>query len=399
MKNKKKWFLATFCFQLFFLGFEAGGLQQVVQKIGVSFHTTQTLLGSLIALQYLAMLFCPIISGRIADRHGKKWVSIISVSVFILGCVLIIATKQFLVLGLGIFCCGVGYSVGESTGTAAISDFFSGDSLRQISLSQVFFSLGGIVSPMLIEFLMDRVGMDWRILFYILGAANLAIATPVMLFYPSAGTEKAQEHFPRKAIDIRRFFVPQVLLLVIAMFVSSGLENGFCYYADLYAISILNAPALTAKALSLYWFLNVVIRLLFSFIHRWNRRIILLCLGGAAISLVLLAVLRTGFSFILLTALIGIFTAPMYVTFMNQAIEQFPESSATLAGIMYIPSGLGAVSLLILSGRLSDTLDVRVVFVCIALIALIGFLVYRKYCIIKEKESTAGLGAVTSQMN
>lgn len=378
MHKHENAFLTVCCGQFFFLGFEAAGLQQILQKMGADFGASQSLLGLLIAMQYLAMMTMPALCGRFSDCFGKRRTALLACGAFLLGSLCILFAGSTGWLGIGIFFCGAGYSICESTGIAAIYDMFQGRAVRRISLSQALFSLGGIVSPMLIERLMDGWGTGWQVLFVILLLVNLSAIPFVLRFYPAAPASAAKTSGGLAFREMAGFLTPELLLLCAAIFVTSGLENGFCYYVDLYATDAICAPGLTARALSLFWAVNVAARLLYSALPS-GKRLLLLCFGGSAAALGCLAVFPGAVGFMLASAALGGLMAPMWPAIQSRAMAEFPEHTATVSGFMSIPCGAGGVLLLTLSGTIADGFRVQAVYAMLAALALVGLAAYGTY--------------------
>ena len=384
LQRRRNIFLLVCCCQFFSLGFETAGLQQILQKIGTSFGATQSMLGTLIAMQYLAMMTMPVCVGWVADRMGKRRVAVTACLLFVAGCLSILYAKAWIILGLGIFLCGAGYSICESTGTAAIYDVFQHQASRQISLSQALFSLGGIVSPVLIQRLMNSYKLDWRILFVLLLITNLAVLPFVISFYPQGnGICQAGELERPKAVF---FLTPSILLLCASIFVASGLENGYCYYVDLYAMEALHTTSLTATTLSMFWTANVIVRLLYSMLPS-RHKLLLLCFGGAAAALSLLAAFPNRGTFVWISAVMGGVLAPMWPAIQSRAMAEFPAHTATVSGVLFIPCGAGSVMLLGLAGVIADHFQAQSVYAVLAFLALGGLVAYGGYVRYKQKHS------------
>lgn len=65
-------FLKLSCWMIFLLGFESGGFQLALLKIAREFVLTNTEMGGLVSVQFLAMMIMPVIFGTLADIVGKK---------------------------------------------------------------------------------------------------------------------------------------------------------------------------------------------------------------------------------------------------------------------------------------------------------------------------------------
>ena len=64
-------FLAgSICFIGFLLGIETGGLQFILLKAANEFQMSQTTMGSLFTVQFVAVSIAPLIVGTISDRIG-----------------------------------------------------------------------------------------------------------------------------------------------------------------------------------------------------------------------------------------------------------------------------------------------------------------------------------------
>ena len=389
MRNKRLC-LAVCSIQCFMLGFESAGLQYVLQRRGAAFGASQSVLGNLVALQYLALMTVPMLFGRFSDRYGKHYSAALSCVFYIVGCLIIVNTSSVFVLGIGIFLCGSGYGVCETTGVAALFDLYPGSSDRKITFTQALFSLGGVLAPFFIEHLIVQRGFQWSVLFYLLIFFQALLIVPAYLVFPKENAAHSIGAAQEKGrTRIAPFLTGAILFLCVALIGSSGLENGFTYFLGLFTIDVLDAPSATAGALSLFWLTNVIIRLIYSAVSSVGSRTLLIyCYGISAVFLALLAALPSVPLLYVVSAAFGCLLAPMWPIIQSRAMMEFPENSATVSGIMSIPSGAGAVIFLMLSGKLSDSVGVRAAYICLAGLAAIGMAAYIGYLCTSRRKRT-----------
>ena len=324
--------LPVFSALMFFVGFEMGGFQLALRGISGEFAIGAVGGGLLVAAQYVSIIFMPLVFGRLSDRAGKRRVLLVFLLVFCGGCVLAARSSSVLLFAAGVFCIGAGYSVCESTGSAALADASPENGARWVNLSQGALSLGAVFSPILLQLGTGAFGWSWRAVFWICSLGALVSLIPLLLTrFPAQADSAVQQ--PEK--PARAFFTdPSFALFFCAILLYVGLENGFGYFTESLFALRLNAASLGAYAISAYWATMALSRLVFGVLPVKPERALVFCLFGAAALFAALALFRSPVPALAAAALIGFSFGPVWANLMNLAARRHPGNSGGAMGLM-----------------------------------------------------------------
>lgn len=369
----------------FFLGFETGGFQLVVSKAATEFSLGGFEMGWMIAAQYIAIIAMPLLLGGFADRVGKKRVLVAFLIVFVLGCAVAAASPSSVVFILGIFVVGCGYSICESTSSAALADQYGDRSHKQLNLVQCCFSLGAVCGPLLTDWVMTRFHMGWRIVFVLAGTAYLLllpllICTKISRTVAPVNSEKGADS-PRAP---RLLTSPLFLCLLASIVIYVGLENGVAFFLDSFFTREMSAQTISALSISLFWLSTAGSRLAIG-IFSFSKRILVICFGASAGLLALLAVVRLPFPAIVICCLLGMLFGPVWPTLISLASREYPEHSGRATNTMVAGCGVGGALSPVLLGGIMDAGGMNWVFASLALIAAAGCAIFISYLYIKSK--------------
>lgn len=371
------------CALLFFLGFELGGYQIALLKVAEEFSLSDGNMGSLVAMQYIGIVVAPLVFGRVADKVGKKRIILIFMGIFILGCMVIVNIPSTISFIIGIFILGCGYSVCESVGTAALSDLRPEAPERYMNLSQCFFSLGAVVSPIVCNYLIDAVGFSWRVVFWVCSGAYLILLVPVFLsrFRDPVKETQATSPEPRRKFSYLCLLTVPFLSLFFAMFLTSCIENGVPYFVDLFFVREFNSPDTSAKALSCFWLASIVARFGASFLSRQKYVLMTVCFGVCILAGGVLFLAGTIPLSVFCFIVLGIMTGPAFPMLMSMGTTLYQGNSGTVVSILMTASGAGGALAPALMGFLSDAAGVRAALLMssvVAALALGAFIIHGK---------------------
>lgn len=356
---------------IFFLGFEAGGFQLALLRIAGVFALDSAAMGRLAAVQYLAIVLTPLAVGGLADRIGKKKTTAGFCLVFVAGCVLAAISPNILCFAAGVFVTGAGYSICESSVSAALADTGGEKARRALNLTQCFFSLGAVFGPMVCGFLMDHLQMGWRAVFLIAAGAYAALYPFVCRTrFPAAPERKAAA----KTTETKLWTVVFGGLL-IAIICYIGLENGIAYFLDSYCVQVLEIPALSAPALSFFWLMMAVSRFAAGILPRLGTMLLLICFGGAALALAALTCSESGTLAFVCSGLLGMLAGPVWPTLIALASQEFPGRSGEATNIMVAGCGASGAFTPMLLGGVMGLWGGRAVFLLLTVTAAAGFVI------------------------
>ena len=332
----KKLFLPTMTMILFLLGFENAGFQLALLSAAEEFSLSEDAMGLLVAAQYVSMGVMPLLFGRLADRAGKKKIIIIFMLVFAAGSVMAGLPGTVVLFTAGVSVIGAGFSVSECTVAAALADAYEERSEKYINFANVFFGIGAVVSPLVLQALMDRSPGSWRAVFLICALA-IAIVVPFLVF------SRFKPTLPVAAVGQKPKFGSIMLLLsfIFCMFVYVGIENGIAFYADAIFVLELDAPAFGAYAISLLWGFMAGARLFFGMRKKIPRLIV-------PVSLFALAGLMAGVMFcrdpalmLCLFAAAGVACGCVWPGIMSAATSRYPGATGAVASYLVVGGGFG----------------------------------------------------------
>lgn len=367
----------------FFLGFEAGGFQFILLEIAQEFQLNNTAMGSFVSVESAAIMMGPLLFGGLGDRIGKKPVVIFFAFVFVIGCFIITNTLSLIVLFIGIFLVGFGYSLCQSATIAALADAYGKESAEPIHMSQCLFSIGAVLGPLVTHYTMEEWGFDWRIVFSIAGGGYFILLFPLFMtkfvnrssrqYHPALGSGRKEP--PWQSI----LCSPAFLCLFLSILIYVGMENGLAFFLDLMFTDELNASAQSSFSVSLFWLAMIPARFLAGIFCRHQQLFLLVGFGGAAIFLYLLTTATQPIQALACCFLLGLFYGPIWPSITCLATNEFPNHSGRVAGIMLAGSGFGGAASPVLMGRLADIADIRTSYGVLSVMASFGMIIMLLY--------------------
>lgn len=385
LQNKKHNIVVlTSYFIAFFLGIETGGLQYSVLKMAEEFHLNSAQMGSIVSVYFFATMVSPIFTGALSDRIGKKKVITFSILVFIVGCLITSFSGTLIILYAGVCVVGLAFSATESSATAALTDYCSEKSGRNISIMQSVFSAGCFVSPMVVYFLMDNLGFDWRVLFYMclvlaVIALVLVIFTKFTILHADVKPEEGRTH---GCLKIELYLIVMVLCISVYQF----MENGITFFADLFISINLGSPDAAALAISFFWAAMAVARFLGGCLYRYENLIIKVGFIVTAGLLLSLSFVESTTVALMIYLLLGISCGPLWPLVAGKAIRAYQEHSGLVTGMVLIAGGLGGTISPSVVGMINDMSNMTVAFMFLACFAVIGMLMFTVIQLKKKAE-------------
>ncbi len=387
IKAKKELLIPVSLMLPFFLGFQGGGFQLTLLSVGKEFQLSNASMGSLVSVQYLAFIAGPLLISIIIDKVGKKKVTLFSVITFILGCILLVLTPTILLFSIGIFIVGFGLSICQSAMSSALSDAYPEKAGRYINLTQSSYSLGAVISPLLVQMVMSQLGFTWKFVFGFSGCGLIILLLPLYISNFKASTiltknSNTATGKPSLKETFRPLLQSKGLLYIFASVIFYvSYECGTTFFFNSFFTMELNAPKLSPLAISLFWAAMVLSRLMTGLLHKQKRKILLLGFFSSCLILLLLSLSNSPIFSLILAFLLGICSGPVWPTLLALATEEAPESSGAAASMVLCVSGIGGALAPILMGFIADFLTIRAAFVSLIFLAgfgLISMLIYSR---------------------
>lgn len=136
------------CLLIGWLGVYASLLSTVSDRLAQQFSLVGTDAGMFISSHAAGMLVSVLISGTLADSLGKRRIVIASCGLIVMGMLITYFAASLPMVMAGLFITGMGFSPSEAISSALLTDENPQNATGWMNLSQVFFGLGAILSPL-----------------------------------------------------------------------------------------------------------------------------------------------------------------------------------------------------------------------------------------------------------
>ena len=360
-------FAATMFAASVFIGMETGGYQYIVLKVAEEYGLSQSRMGILISMHFIAATIMPPLIGPLSDRIGKKKTTILGCLFYLAGAVICCFVHSPMGFAAGIFGAGAAFGSLLTTCQAALSDAHPGEGGKYVSLFQGTLGIGCVVIPLVLAFLMETAGCSWRVLFLICGAGFfLVMAAAFRIRFPEAsGGAGAQKEESRNAAG-RNLFSGLVSVFLIGTLTGILLymfcETTLTFFMDSYFTLVFEEPSRSAAALALFWAGLAMIRLLASRFYRYACILVPILMLSSAAVMVLFAVNQSPVVAVALAGIAGILFGPIWPFLLGIATDRYPERTGTVTGLVMLMDGSGGALAPVLIGFLSDLAGLRLAF-------------------------------------
>jgi fucose permease len=327
-------------------------------------------MGLLINMHFLGSFFLPFVFGRLSDRYTKKVILIIAYLIFLVGLIMILATKSTIVLAVSIFIIGGGFAALEGVGTAILADT-NHDSSRAINLSQAFFCGGAAIGPIASEKLILLTG-DYKTVYITFVVIIVCMAIASMIVMPV-------NRFNRLTVQpsqVKTLLNSAVLwLMIFIMIIYVGIEAGYAFWTTTFIQQQSELSGSGYLALSSYWLAMGIGRLLASRVKRKQLIISTISIVCSIPIVIMLTQFRLDLAGMLLYfSLIGFFLSSLWPVIMFQAAKAFPDRTGTALGYMMSASALGGAAIPLAVGIITEFYSIKYAFytlmICSALLVV-----------------------------
>jgi len=405
--NKK---INVLCYSLMlFLGIHLAIYQNSINYITEGIKNKNMIMGTLVALRFIGIAIAPIMSGEIGDRIGKKKVLIVALVIISLGIAMIILSKSIFLISLGIFLTGCGSGSIESLGSSILADTNPLDTNRVINISQVFFSVGAVLGPLISLKIIDTLG-NWKLsylpaflVFVVMVVVTYSVKFVNVVGNKLHGTKASSNSVYPEKIDTsddtgnskelskqekglfaaRLFKDGYFRLLCLSIFLYVGIESGSAFWITTYFSDVLNAGKLGSYALSGFWGGMIIGRYICSKLESKREMVFDISLIISALSIIICLIIRTTVSGIISFTFLGFGFAAIWPALMTAAAERHPHNTGTAIGMMMTASAIGGVIIPFMMGILGNAFSVTgalvIVPVSVLLILVIHIITGKKY--------------------
>lgn len=376
--ERKKLVVPAMYFIAFLLGVETGGLQYSVLKMAGEFNLNSAQMGSIVSVYFFATMLSPIFTGALSDKIGKKKIMVAALIVFLAGCAVASMSHALMILYAGVFIMGLAFAAMESSSTAALSDYAPEKSGKYISIMQSILSAGCFASPLILYFLMDDMGFDWRVLFFmcmILAVLSLIIVAAAVFRDNKDSVENGSVDIGEevnKPMKIEAYLILMVLCIAVYVF----MENGITFFADSFISVDLNRPDAAALALSMFWAAMAVARFTAGLLYKYENIIIKLGFIFTALLLVSLSFVDNVTVVLGIYLLLGVTCAPIWPLITSKLNRAYKANTGLVTGLVLIAGGVGGTISPYVIGMINDVSNMAIAFISLAAIAAGGLIVF-----------------------
>lgn len=362
-KIRKNAFAAAMFAASVFIGMETGGYQYIVLKVAEGYHLSQSAMGFLISMHFIAATVMPPLVGPLSDRIGKKKMTILGCLFYLAGAAVCCFVPDPRGFAVGIFGAGAAFGTLLTTCQAALSDAHPGEAGKYVSLFQGTLGIGCVVIPLILAWLMEQAGAGWKVQFIICGAGFLLVMIAV-LFVPfpdmaeqPAGHLQAEEGRGFHGL-MTRFLVGTLIGIILYMFC----ETTLTFFMDSFFSLVFHEPVRSAAALSAFWAGLAFIRLVASRFYRYAGVLVPALMLISAALMIGFAINQNTTIAILLAGLAGLSFGPIWPFLLGLATDAYPDRTGTVTGLVMLMDGGGGALAPILIGVLSDAAGLRFAF-------------------------------------
>ncbi len=342
--------------------------QSAIGTIAKEYDLNDTAVGIIISLHFIGSVLAPVAFGEISDRVGKKAVVILAFCLFVLGLSGVYLAQGIFIIALGIFLIGCGFAVIEGTLSGVLAEVNPEKTGRVMNFSQMFFSIGAVVGPLIFIFMTDRF-KGWRGIFLAMLLAFVTVT--IYMFQLQLGGVKRRPANDKGLISLVLLKEKIFLLLCISMFAYVGIEEGIAFWLGSYFENNFDSTSLGAYTLSGYWGSMIIGRYLAGRFHDKYPLFLKWGLLISLISIIIALIVKIN----LLTAICFLFTgfglSAVWPIIMSIAADRYPQYNGTAMGIMMTCGAGGGTAIPLLTGIISGYTGVETAFWIIPMIIIV----------------------------
>jgi len=357
-ENVKKVSISLLCNQMGVVAMILSATGLALPRLAEELGLTSIQQGSLVSIQFIGFAIAILIGGTFSDRFGTLKILAIAflglaVSTFMFG-----ASFEFWMTIVGVFFIGAFGSVVENGITALTTSYDSKRVEENNVFTQVFFTVGAIITPLLVLFFMMKFNR-WRYAYYVVAALCIIIAF-ITTKYRNEEQKKAGS-MKEAFLQYKRVFKkPTYLIAPIALFLYVGAEIGLWGFAPMFFEKQGYGKISGILSSVLIWICMFVGRALaVQLLKKFSMCKIMLAfgiLGIVSLSLVMFSNYSTA---VLWISLSGFACAPFYPMIIAWMTNITGEKSSSILAFTMAMGGLGPVAMGWIIGLIVDSFGSR----------------------------------------
>lgn len=360
MRNSKGLFSTLAYFTMFIFGLQICGQQFILLDIAEEYGMNNTAMGALSSIGFIAGLCSTVLLGGLIDKKNQRLLSAVCTAAMAGGALLILLVANFAGLVAGLTLIGFAGSLLPAAVPVMLSKYDPAHSSRYASLTEVAFSAGSVLGPLLMAALMGQ-GISWRALYVIVAGLSL-LAAGALFWMHSPKAEMGELVFAQNKGSLLSVLTPAGILIVLAGFTYSSMEAGINSYAKPYFTEAYPNPAAASTAIAIVAVTMVVSKLLSGMIHKHKAAVAASCCLGGSLMTLLMVLVPGAWSSYIWCILFGLIAGPAWPLTMSVAIDSFPENSGRIGTMLSMGGSTGGATVGVFMGMLADRFGLRACF-------------------------------------
>ncbi len=360
MRNSKGLFSTLAYFTMFIFGLQVCGQQFILLDIAEEYGMNNTAMGALSSIGFIAGLCSTILLGGLIDKKNQRLLSAVCTAAMAVGGLLVLFVPNFIGLVLGLTLIGFAGSLLPAAVPVMLSKYDPAHSSRYASITEVAYSSGSVLGPLLMAALMGQ-GISWRAL-YVIVAALSAVVAAALFWMHSPKAEMGEVVFAQNKGSLGSVLTPVGILIVLTGLTYSSMEAGINSYAKPYFTEAYPNPTAASTTIAIIAVAMVISKLLSGFIHKHKAAVAAACcLGGSMMAFAMVLVPGAWSSYIW-CILFGLIAGPAWPLTMSVAIDSFPENPGRIGTLLQVGGSTGGATVGVFMGMLADSAGLRICF-------------------------------------
>ena len=356
MRNSKGLFSTLAYFTMFIFGLQVCGQQFILLDIAEEYGMNNTAMGALSSVGFIAGLCSTVLLGGLIDKKNQRLLTAVCTAAMVAGSLLILLIPNFSGLVLGLVLIGFAGSLLPAAVPVMLSKYDPAHSSRYASLTEVAYSAGSVVGPLLMAALMERGAL------YLIVAGLSLLAAGALFWMHSPKAEMGELVFAQNKGSLLSVLTPAGILIVLAGFTYSSMEAGINSYAKPYFTEAYPNPVAASTTIAIVAVAMVVSKLLSGMIHKHKAAVAASCCLGGSLMTLLMVLVPGAWSSYIWCILFGLIAGPAWPLTMSVAIDSFPENSGRIGTMLSMGGSTGGATVGVFMGMLADRFGLRACF-------------------------------------
>lgn len=367
----------------FFNNFYAGMMNLILIGLQISFMisldrpATDTAL--LISLQSFGTLFTMYFAGSLSDKVGRKNLMMIGIGFYLVYIIGFLTFNNFNAMIVFSILAGIGSGLIDSPGKSLIFDAVNGKTGPYLSVNQVFFSAGTVLSTTLAS-LFTLKGWSWKNIYVF-----FLVITVMYLIVLSKSKFPPVKRFKVKANDVRSSenlgARPIMMVLLIIMLLFATIQSVLSTWLPQLAMSVKNMSEASSVSLLTYYQVGGILGAIL--IGRWLKKIhttTFMIISPLVVLIVLNMVVFMPINTVMgmLVLILGFFLAIYYAYCINMGGLIYPNNTGAASGAVGTMFMFGQTITITLSTFFVKRWDLLSLFI-VSIVLVIVLLLFATY--------------------